>query len=971
MKHLALTYITLFLIITNPAWTQDPGYAWVDSVYTSLTREQRIAQLLVIRAWSWKDSVYNDSLMRVVVGNNVGGVCFFKGSPVQQAVLTNRMQQDILTPLMVTTDAEWGLGMRLDSAFSFPRLMTLGAIRNDSLIYEMGRLVGQACRRLGIHVNFAPVADVNNNPGNPVISFRSFGENRELVARNSILYMKGMQEEGILTTAKHFPGHGDTDSDSHYTLPVINHNRQRLDSVELYPFRELIREGAQGMMIAHLFVPCLDSTENTPTTLSKNVVTGLLKNEMGFNGYVFTDALDMQGVTKYFPAGAIEVKALQAGNDILLLPQDVPAAVKAIKTAVDSGWLSDSLLEARCKRMLMLKHKLGLAERPVISTRHLVEDLNPPEAGLLARNLIEESITVLKNELMLIPLTAIDRRKIAVLSIGEPFPTLFQETLRQYAPVEIFNVPREFTKAFADSIFSRVYTCDVAIVGIHGIRSNPSDAFGLTPEMIRLADTITRINRTILAVFGTPYALNRITGLDKSEAIVVAYQDNPDTQRAAAEVIFGGIAAKGKLPVSAAQFPLWSGETTEKTRLTSALPEAVGIPRQSLNVIDSIVNDGIEKRAFPGCQVLFANDGKVFFEQAYGHPRYEDTTEVTVQHLYDLASVTKILATTLAIMKLYDESRISLNDRLGKYLPKLKGTNKAHLHIGDVMAHQAGLPDWIPFYSSTLLYGQPDPALYQPEPSNEFPVRVAQNLYLRKDYPDSIYRRILDSPLLHSHDYKYSDLGFYLLPRVVEEITGMPFEEYLDVTFYKPLGLLATGFLPRENHDLSVIVPTEYDEAFRKQLLWGDVHDQGAAMLGGISGHAGLFGNARELAVIMQMLLQEGSYGGKQYLSPETVQTFTSVQFPKRGNRRGAGFDKPMLNPHLEGPSCKSASPLSFGHAGFTGTYVWADPAENLVYIFLSNRIYPSAENRKLSDMNIRTNIHQVVYDLLRKNQTK
>ena len=944
---------------------------WVDSVYKSLTPEQRIAQLLVIRAYSCNDSLYGDSLTRIIQQYDVGGVCFFKGLPVRQAILTNHLQQAAPTPLLITMDAEWGLGMRLDSAFSFPRQMALGALSEDTLIYEMGRIIAKSCRRIGVYVNFAPVADINNNPNNPVISFRSFGENREMVARRSILYMKGLQDEGVMAVAKHFPGHGDTDVDSHLSLPIINHTQQRLDSVELFPFAALVKAGVRGIMVGHLYVPCFDSAKNLPATLSRNVITEQLTGKLGFKGFVVTDALDMQGVTKYFKPGEIEVKALQAGNDILLLPQHVNAAIAGIKTAIDSGWLSMELLERKCRRILALKEELGLRHRPVIRLENLVTDINPREAEVLRQQMVDASVTVVRNGLQMIPLTALDHRKIAVVSIGDSVPTVFQKTLSRYMSATLFNVPKKFPKALADSISGMVMPFDIVIVGIHGITSNVADSFGVTHAMHRLIDTITRANRTILALFGTPYSMVHLPNLSRPEAVVVAYQDNQGTELTAAEIIMGGRGARGKLPVTAAIFPIGCGEMTDKSRLETIMPEEVGLPRESLKIIDSIALAGIRSRAYPGCQILIAKDGKIFYEKAFGTPRYDDTVKVTTGALYDLASVTKVAATTLAIMKLYDEGKLSLDDSLASFLPFLKGSNKARMRIRDVMTHQAGLQDWIPFYKSTLVNGRPDPAVYRQEASDGFPARVASNLYLRKGYSDTIFKRIRNSPLRENRDYKYSDLGFYLLRLVVEQISGQPFEKYLEATWYKPLGLSVIGFNPRQRFGVSQIIPTEYDTGFRKQLVWGDVHDPGAAMLGGISGHAGLFSDVYDLAVILQMLLQDGSYGGKQYLSPSTVKEFARVQFPENGNRRGIGFDKPLLHFSTDSPACRRASAQSFGHSGFTGTYIWADPENKLIYIFLSNRVCPSAANQKLSEMSIRINIHQSVYDLLHKYQIK
>ncbi len=944
---------------------------WADSVYKTLSLRQKIAQLLMIRAYSDKDSIYNDSLTGIIRSFGVGGVCFFKGGPVRQAALTNRIQQSVSVPLLISIDAEWGLGMRLDSAFSFPRQMALGAIQNDSLIYEMGRQVGKNCRRMGIHINWAPVADVNNNPQNPVISFRSFGENPRMVAEKCGMYMRGMQDEGIMAVAKHFPGHGDTDTDSHFSLPVIQHTKERMDSIELFPFREMIREGTQGIMIAHLYLPCYDSADKTPATLSKNVVTTLLKEQMKFNGYVITDALDMQGVTKYFKPGEIEVRALLAGNDLLLLPQHVETAINGIEQAIDSGLLDKSIVENKCLRVLQLKQQLGLFQQPGIELTGLTRELNLTESERLRQRMTDVSVTVIKNEIELIPLRGLERRKIAILSIGDTTVTVFRNQLNRYMTTDYFPIPKKIRKSLSDSICKRVYPYDILILAIHGINSNPADSFGITTEMVALIDTLVRANRTMLVFFGTPYSLTRIPDLQKPEAIVVAYQDNEATQSTAGGIIAGGLPALGKLPVTAGPFPCGTGIETEKTRLSFTLPEALGIPSKSMDIIDSIAIAGIKARACPGCQILFAKDGKVFYEKSFGHPRYEDTVQVSTSNLYDLASVTKVAATTLAIMKLYDEGKIGMDDSLGKYLPELEGSDKASLRIRDVMAHQAGLQDWIPFYKSTLKGYQPDPSIYQESPSDTFPTRVAEGLYIRKGYDDTIFRQIINTPIHPEQGYKYSDLGFYLLFKLTGRVSGQSFESYLSDHFYKPLGLSATVFTPRQRFGPAAVMPTEYDTIFRKQLLRGDVHDPGAAMLGGICGHAGLFSNASDMAVILQMILNDGSYGGKQYVSPATIREFTRVQFAAKGNRRALGFDKPLLHFIPDGPSCDSASPLSFGHSGFTGTYIWADPENQLLYVFLSNRIYPSTANQQLSRLNLRTRIHQAMYDILHKYQIK
>ncbi len=942
-----------------------PDSTWVDSVFNSLTPDQRIAQLFIIRAFSDKDSIYNDSLINLVRRWNPGGVCFFKGGPCRQASLTNTIQKHSQTPLLIAIDAEYGLGMRLDSVSSFPRAMTMGALPDDSLITEMGALIAKDCRRMGIQLDFAPVVDINNNPANPVIGFRSFGEDPEMVARRSIAFMKGLQSRGILTTAKHFPGHGDTDSDSHITLPVIHHTAGRLDSVELYPFREAINNNVDGIMIAHLVVPAFDTNKNIPATLSKEIVTGLLKTQMGFKGFVITDALDMKGVTKYFKPGEIEVRALLAGNDILLLPKNLEKAMNSIRQARDSALIPQELIDQKCRTMLKLKYRAGLDHLAPVSLIHLAEDLNSLNSEILTRKIFRNAITLVKNDNQLIPLKFLDRKKIAVVFIGDTTLQPFQEMISRYAPVRNISIPVSFSNSRKDSLVAKLKDIDLIIIALH-CNQGLMNHYGIQECAIELIDTLSVSRKVILDVFGSPYALSLLKNPRNLEAIVSSFQDSPESQSLSAGLIFGAFKARGHLPVTAMpSFPVNTGISTNVTRLEYVYPEEIGIPSQKLTTIDSLALSGIDKRAYPGCQVVFALDGKVFYNKSFGHPRYEDTVHVTNKDIYDLASLTKVAATTLAIMKLVEEKKISLDEKLGTYLPELKNSNKQDLIIRDVMTHQAGLQSWIPFYLKTIHKGQPDPEIYQHHPSEGYPLRVAEDLYIRSDYPDSVFQAIVDAPLRPSRDYKYSDMGFYLLRRIIERVTGESMEDYVFTSFYKPLGLSTTGFHPRNRFPVSQIMPTEYDTIFRKQLIRGDVHDPGAAMLGGVSGHAGLFSDATDLAVLLQMFLNDGEYGEKQYFLPSTIKEFTRVQFPFNGNRRGLGFDKPALNSMSEGPCCKSASPKSFGHSGFTGTYLWADPENHLSYVFLSNRVYPNASNEKIVEMNIRTKIHQAMYDIL------
>jgi CubicO group peptidase (beta-lactamase class C family) len=781
------------------------------------------------------------------------------------------------------------------------------------------------------------------------------------------MYMKGMQDGGLIVTAKHFPGHGDTGSDSHTTLPIVAHSKQRLDSVELYPYRQLIAAGLDGIMIAHLMVPAIEKTPNTPSTLSNSVVTGLLRNELGFNGLIVTDALDMKGVTLNDQPGEIEVKALQAGNDILLLSANVPEAVKRIKSAIETGELTEDLIRERCRKVLMYKYKAGLNKVIPVNTVNLYEKLNTPQAEVLCRNLFEQCVTIVKNDNDLLPLKSLDTFKIASVSTGHGQVTPFQQRLSSYAPVDYYSLPKEPTEAEISALKSILQSYSLIILSVQNTSIWGGSPYGITSPVLNFTRDICKNKTVILDLFASPYALRLFDKLP-AKAIVMSYQDHPLMQDISAQVVFGGIPAVGKMPVTATSaYKYGTGIRTEAIRLKYTLPEELGIDRKNLAPIDSMIKDAISKKVFPGCQVWAAKDGKVFFMKSYGYHTYADEIPVTDYSVYDLASLTKIFASTLSVMRMSGEGRLDIDQQLQFYLPYLWNTGKGEIIIREMMAHQSKLKPWIPFYLYTMKDKKPDTAFYRSTISEDFPVRVAENMYIRKNYNYVLYDSILTSPLLETSSYKYSDLGFYLVPEIMKNIVNEPFEDYVSNTFYKPMGLSTTGFLPRKRFPLDRIPPTENDTLFRRQLVQGDVHDQGAAMLGGVSGHAGLFSDANDLGVIAQMLINGGTYGGVKYLKPETIKEFTEWQFPLNDNRRGIGFDKPLPEYSPEGPCCKSASASSFGHTGFTGTYFWADPENQLVFIFLSNRVYPDAANNKLAASNLRPKINQVLYDAIEK----
>lgn len=984
LKTIFLVVVISFLNITFAFASQktggvkeDPpfrnkGEAWVDSVMNSLTVEQRIGQLFMIAAYSNRGKEHVDELTNLIKNYNIGGLIFFQGGPVREAIQTNYYQSMARTPLMISIDGEWGLSMRLDSTMRFPKQMALGAIQDNKLVYDMGFEIARQCRRLGIHLNFAPVVDVNNNPLNPIINSRSFGENKFNVALKGAAYMKGMQDGLVLANAKHFPGHGDTDSDSHKTLPIIKHNAATIDSLDLYPFRELIRQGLGSMMVAHLYIPALDTTKNTASTLSKTVVTDLLKNQLDFKGLVFTDALNMKGVSAYFQPGKLDVKALLAGNDVLLFSEDVPKAIDGIVEAINNCEISIEEIDIRVRKIIEAKYWAGLNKPQTIDLNNLTPDLNAPSGQYLNRKLSEQSVTVLKNDKDLIPLKKLDTLKIASLAIGGDSTTnYFQQHLNYYAPVDLYQMAKDAPKGKIDTLLKQLEKYNLLIISIHGTSSYSYKNYGITEQESYILNTLPKKAKVILNILGIPYTLNRLVGAEEADALMISYEDLENPQIASAQIIFGAIGAQGKLPVTAATYKVNEGiNTPGNIRLKYTFPEELGLSSADFSRIDTIVKNAINAGAFPGCQVLVAKSGKVIYSKPFGYHTYERNRPVQLSDIYDIASVTKIASSIMAVMNLYNNHRIDLDKKVYRYLPEIKNTNKKEIVIREMLAHQSGLPPFIPFYLKTIRKdGFLDQRIYTTEPSDSFPYRVADNLYIRKGYPDTMWSQIKSCELKEPGKYIYSDLGYYITKKIVERLSKDPLNEYVNDKFYKPLGLATMGYNPVNRFPLNRIVPTEFDTKFRKRVVHGYVHDPGAAMMGGVAGHAGIFSNANDLAVLMQMLLNGGEYAGIKYLEKETIDEFTKQQFP--GNRRGIGFDKPEPDTHKNGPTAKSASLKTFGHQGFTGTCVWVDPENELIYVFLSNRVYPEAENNKLANMNVRTDIHQAIYDAIRKGGKK
>ena len=964
-------------------------HPWVDSVYNSLSNEERIAQLVWINVWAddtdntkreWQDKV--EQMIRKY---NLGGIIFFVGQAERQAELTNRYQSAAKTPLMVVMDAEWGPAMRLPGVIPLPYNMTMGAA-DPALVQEAATCMARQLKRLGVHMSFGPVVDVNTQSLNPVIGMRSFGESPAAVAARGLAYMRGLQENRILAVAKHFPGHGDTRSDSHFTLPVVPWGQERLDAVELLPFRELVNAGIGGVMTAHLHVPALDPTQGVPSSLSPAIIQKLLREKWNYGGLIVTDAMNMAGVGFSEKPGEIDVLALKAGNDVIEYPKDAEITIEAIKQAVKEGKLSQEEINIKCRRVLAAKFWAGLNRKQHVEQANLMAELNAPAVEMTKRKVIESALTLLENKGQLLPLQNLEKLKVASLSVGTDIPTPFQKMLSNYMPVKHFNLPADFSEEVLKQLKMQLKDYNLVIVGLHLFENKtrlsmqvgnmqiatPSRPYGLTDNIEKLLQYLGTEKKSVEVFFGSPYALSEVKNFKKPDALIIAYQNDPLVQELAAQMIFGGIGAKGKLPVSLGNYyRIGDGLSIGNAiRLKYTIPEEVGIRSDRLNQkLDSVAALALREKAIPGYQLLVAKDGKIIFHKAYGYKTFDNNFPVTEDDLYDLASVTKVCSGLPAMLRFYDEGKVKLDNPVADYYKdwRKRSSGKSDITIRELYAHQSGLVPFIGLWRQTV---NEEGALlakwYSRKPDKKHSLAVAPNIYLNNKFEKVVHQEISKSPLKTRGQYVYSDLPLVITPQIVKNISKRDFVQLLEEEFFRPLGAYELTFNPLNKFPIEQIVPTEVDDYYRRQLVWGTVHDESAAVMGGVSGNAGLFASANDLAKLMQLFLQMGTYGGKRYFSREAMEEFNKVQFPEV-NRRGLFWDKPLLDNAgrslADAYPCPGASPESFGHSGFTGTWVWMDPQCGLTYIFLGNRVYPTRDNKKFGPLNIRTNSLQIVYD--------
>ena len=964
MKKISLFILISFVSSIAFSQIKNAGTKWVDSVFATLNKDQRIAQLMVVRLSSIDSktrtvSFYDAKVLELIKKYNIGGVCLFQGSPVKQAEIINKLQAKAKTPLLMCIDAEWGVGMRIiDSVLPLPRQMMLGAMKNEGIVYKYGKLVAEQCKRIGVQVNYAPVVDVNNNPNNPIINDRSFGENKYKVAAYGIQYMKGMQDNGVMACAKHFPGHGDVSVDSHLDLPVINKSMADLDSLEFYPFKKIFDAGIGSVMLAHLYIPAIDATANRATSLSPANVNELMRKKMNYQGLTFTDALEMQGVKKFFPNGEASVQSIIAGNDMLCLPEDVATAIKKIKDAIAKKQITWEDIDMHCKKVLAAKYQYGLNKIVPINTANLAVDLNSGIASM-RRLVAENAITLIaKENTDFFPLRDSKPGDVAYIGFGITADNEFAKKMRNNYNATVFY-------GNENELMKKVSSYKKIVIGIHNVGRSPASNFGFTASTLALLNKLQANKNSISFVFGNAYALKNMCN---TANMVLCYEDDEVTQGVAIELLEGKLFFKGELPVTVCDnLKFGAGiQTTASIPLFERINS--NIYNQSyFDKIDAIVQEGIAKKAMPGAVALAIKDGKIIFEKAYGNFEYDKNDPVTLNAVYDMASVTKICATTISIMKLYEEGKIDLKKKISAYLPETINTNKQNIIVKDILLHQAGLVPYIPFYKETMdSNGKPLASIYSNFVTDSNTVYVAPELYMKKNWLDTIYKRILNSPVTENGKYVYSDNDFIFLGKIIEAISGLKMDEYVLQNFYKPMQLQSIGYDPLQRNFTSNIAPTENEKYFRNQVIRTAVHDPGAAMMGGVAGHAGLFSNAYDIAAVMQMLLNEGVFNGKQFLKKETIKLFSS--YSSNASRRGLGFDKPEKDnaTRKEPYPCIETSAETIGHTGFTGTCTWADPTNKLVFVFLSNRVNPEV-NSIFSKMDIRGKILSTLYNMVAK----
>lgn len=973
-----------------PWYADSLAGAWADSVVKTLTLRERIAQSFVVSAYSNKSEAYEDALVQLVDEHRVGGVLFFQGTTVRQAELTNRLQSSAKVPLLVTIDAEWGLGMRLSDALSYPRAMAFAAAGEPRYAYRLGKDLAAQMRRLGVHVNFAPVADINTDGENPVIGVRSYGDDAATVETYARAYASGLEQNGVLSCLKHFPGHGNTKVDSHKGLPRLSTSRGGLDSVELRPFKNLT-ETSSMVMLAHMDVPAITgSSAGLPVSLSPRSVE-LLREEYGFKGLICTDALNMQGAAANRKAWEVNAMAYEAGVDLLLCVEQVPETLQRIERRVKAGAIDTASITERAKRILRAKCFAIGPSAARVELQNLREDLHRSEYNELLRSLAESGIVMLREGD--IPFDSVANRSMGYVSFLSK--DSMYATLREY-----FEVPRLALSARSGggdaariAQFAKGKTN--LVVAVEAIGTSPRNGFGIGSKLARIQQCASLAPTTVV-LYGSPYALRWLDTIKGVEGLVLCCSERVEYQQEAARVLLGVRPAEGRLPVWVnGDLPRGAGTSGRGSgRLSYVVPSRMVLDSVLLARADSLACAAIDSQAMPGMQIVAGCDGVVFYAKQFGHFTYDpNSPRVTDSTLYDVASLTKVVVTVPVLMSEIARGAMSLSDTLGCFFTGQQDTGAVlSARVNDVLLHQAGLAAYAPFYLRTvesLLPGRavaqrrmnaeycidigsygymskhavPSRRFYRTRPEAPYTMALSDHLYAAPSIRDSVYQSIFSQGLSPRQGYRYSDFGYILLGRAVELLEEKPLDVLADSILFSPLGMRRTLFNPAQQGLARQCAPTENELTFRRSVVQGYVHDLTAAMLGGVAGHAGLFSTSHDLAKYAQMLLNGGRYGGYSFFSPSMVSLFTKVPVESVNKRRAYGFDTRMENQVGSALVGDSLSAASYGHTGFTGTILWIDPTKNFFFVFLSNRVYPEASNQRINTLKVRSQIMNTLYN--------
>lgn len=936
--------VTVLMLLGG--WKSLPagGPSWVDQTLRRMSLDEKLGQMVFTTfqagfmqedtpEWRW--------LVHLVRDEHIGGLHLYGGDVYAAIAATNRLQRLAKVPLLFDADFEQGVGARFDGATEFPSNMAVGATGSTAFARELGKITAQEARAIGIHITFAPVLDVNSNPQNPIINTRSYGEDPEKVAALGAAFIEGCREGGLLTTAKHFPGHGDTGTDSHLDLPVIPRSLDSLAAVELVPFRRAIDAGVDLVMSAHIALPQIAEGAYLPSTLSSNVLTRLLRGKLGFSGVIITDALGMAAVRKNFTDRFAAVQAVLAGADVLLSPPSVEQVIATLRRKVEDGTLPQSRIDASVRRILRLKERLGLQRESAVSSSWAFRTVGRPSFKKTAVKVAQRSITLVKNDGGLLPLALPPQTRVAALLLSSsirPMKPIFLRELRRRIPdIEVATAPVTEPADAALAALHRVEDADVLVLGLD-VRVHAGTRRLALPEPLAAAlDTLAAEgHRLVVVSFGSPYVLQQMPHLP---VYLCAYGSAEVSQVAAAQALFGEIDITGRLPVSlSADYPAgyglrlkassrpWARPKKETAIvLRRGLPEEAGFDSEKLLQVDTVMDSALADSAFPGAVLLVARDGKIVWEKAYGRMWYGSSAPpMRTNAIFDLASVTKVVATTTAAMILYDRGQLDLDAPVHRYLPRFTGEGRDPVTIRNLLTHTSGLP---PF----------------------------KRFFLEYRSPEEIWDAIYATPLEYEPGTQsvYSDIGMMLMAKVVEAISGKPFDRFCADEIFEPLGMDDTYFNPPQRV-IDRIPPTEFDQ-WRGRLVRGEVHDENAYALGGVAGHAGLFSTARDLAILLQTLLNGGAYGDTRIVKPATVSLFVERANLVQGSSRALGWDTPSP-PSSSG---RFFSKESFGHTGFTGTSVWVDRKRRLFVVFLTNRVHPTRQNIKIRE--VRPKVHDAV----------